>query len=130
VIIEVEACLDREDHDLGLLHLAAWFEGDGRGWLEMAGLDHLAELAPEELARRAFEFGPEALDKSRRCYNCGHLRGTDSGRVRCGLGLWKGRGWHEDYARATTNKEKFQGCGDFEQRRGNGRNDGRRDNHD
>lgn len=36
----------------GTLYLAAWFETEGWFWLECAGLGHLAELSPAELAER------------------------------------------------------------------------------
>jgi len=113
VIDQIKICLAEP---LGLEELVAWFEGEGRDWLFMAGLYHLLELSSEDLARLVFEHAPVALDPTRRCINCAFLeRVNGNGRVRCKLGIWQkemGRK-REEYALVTV-QSRFDGCDYFQ----------------
>ena len=129
VIEEVRDCLDLP---LGATCLSAWFEGEGRWWLAMAGMQHLATVPSDELAELVFQHAPEAFDATRRCINCTHLvQLNGSGRVGCELGMWQEQGRRqEDYALLTV-QSRFDGCRLFERdengtnrRSGNGSADG------
>ena len=115
VLREIEACLAVP---MGEPLLAAWFEGEGREWLEMAGLGHLATLHAGELARRVFEHAPTAFEAaSHRCANCALcVRINGNGRVRCEMGVWEERGKNADYAINTVrgSADRFEACEFFE----------------
>ena len=116
ILEEVQRCL--HDEPMGLPYLAAWFQGDGREWLDLAGLSHLSDVSAGELARRVFQFAPD-LFRAQRCAYCVHLVGN--GRVRCELGVWEEEwGMRGEYAAATVqhSSKRFPGCDLFEKRKG------------
>ena len=118
IVEKVQACLELP---MGLPLLAAWFEGEGRQLLDMAGMGHLADMPSGDLAKRAFKWAGEALDDpSRRCANCKHLLGVNgNGRVRCGQDQWREAGYSGDYARATvenSSRPPFGACEYFERK--------------
>lgn len=129
VLAEIKACLTRED-DLGMVYLAAWLEGGGKGWMGLAGLGDLADLDATELAQRVFRHGPQALRMKRRCWYCGHLQERGD-RLGCGLNRWIDQEWMETYARLTVRHgRKFTACPDFERdEEVGGEDNGRGDDH-
>jgi len=111
VLEEVQGCLGKP---MGMPYLAAWFQADGREWLDLAGMGHLLEVPAAELAQRVFQFAP-SLITAQRCIYCAHLVGN--GRVRCESGVWEDD-WdmRAEYATATVrhSSTRFPGCHLFE----------------
>ena len=115
IIKEIEAA---HDVPMGLPILAAWFEREGREWLDGAGMEHLADLPADELARIALDgLGGAKSNPSKRCANCTSLFGDE--RVRCGEDMWRERGHLAEYARGTvanSSRAPFDGCEYFERK--------------
>ncbi len=110
IITQVKAATDAAEETplLGLPYLTAWFQSDGKGWLEAAGMGYLTRMPAEELARIAFENGPRLFGGTR-CNQCSFCRGN--GRRVCVMGNWE-----RDYAISTVKNSphsRFRGCGDF-----------------
>ena len=113
VLAEIKEHLTRDD-EMGVVYLAAWLEGGGKGWMGLAGLGDLADLDATELAQRVFQYGPKALQMKRRCWYCRHLEEMGD-RLGCNLNRWVDREWLESYARLTVRHgRKFKACSDFE----------------
>jgi len=114
VIEEAQRCLSIP---MGLPYLAAWFQADGREWLDLAGMSHLLEVPPAELAQRIFQFAPDLL-RAQRCIYCAHLLHVGgNGRVQCDLGMWEEQDKKNvEYAVSTVrhSSTRFPGCHLFE----------------
>jgi hypothetical protein len=97
---------------------------EGKRLLEIAGLGHLTDMPPGELARRALSNAERVLDASRRCANCAFLQpqpADGNGRVRCALGIWDeraGAGGVEYSVSTVRNSSRpmFEACEHFETR--------------
>ena len=100
---------------LGAERLSAWFEDEGRWWLVMAGMQHLATVPADELVALILQYAPEAFDATRRCINCTHLvQLNGSGRVGCELGMWQEQGRRQEEYALLTVRSRFDGCEMFE----------------
>ena len=113
VLEEVQGCLDKP---MGMPYLEAWFQSDGKEWLDLAGMGHLLEVPAAELAQRVFQFAPDLIT-AQRCIYCTHLEYVGDNRVQCGLGVWEDQGMKQDYAVATVrhSSKRFPGCDKFEE---------------
>lgn len=117
IIEEIKSCLPLP---MGLPLLASWFEGDGKFWLESAGLGYLVRVPSHELAALCFENGPGEL-VNKRCIKCRELvRIDDNGRVRCRQNHWQAAGFQEEYALGTvrnSSRAPFSGyCEDWREK--------------